>query len=149
MKERIINAEDLGHFYLTSKSSPDSWLDKIEALIRGHSGKVLARAFSQAEGRAAYLLGFELDGERYKVVWPVLPTKRSIEAARVQAVTLMYHDIKAKLMTALVLGNRTAFFPYLLLPDGRHTVVEVADPDLAAMLPDLQRPLLGSGSDKQ
>jgi hypothetical protein len=64
-------AEDLGHYWMTSKSSPDAWLDKTEELIRGHGGKILARAFSQAEGRAAYLLGFELDGERYKIVWRV------------------------------------------------------------------------------
>ncbi len=139
-----INAEDLGHYYMTSKSSPDSWLDKTEELIRGHGGKILARAFSQAEGRAAYLLGFELQGERYKVVWPVLPTKRSAEAARVQAVTLMHHHIKSLIMAAKVLGNRTAFFAHLLLPDGR-TTAQVADAELAATLPDLNRPLLGSG----
>jgi hypothetical protein len=140
-----VNAEDLGHYYMTSKSSPDSWLDKAEALIRGHGGKVLARAFSQAEGRAAYLLGFELEGQRYKIVWPVLSTKKSIEAARVQAVTLMYHDIKARILTAKVLGNRVAFFAYLLLPDGR-TTAQVADPELATTLPDLNRPLLGPGN---
>lgn len=137
-------AEDLGHYYMTSRSSPDSWLDKCEALIRGHGGTILARGFGQTEQGAAYMLGFQLAGDKYKIVWPVLKTRRGQEAARVQAATLMYHDIKAKLMASLVLGVRTAFFAYLLLPDGR-VASQVATPDLAATLPDLNRPLLTDG----
>jgi len=139
-----ILAEELGHYYATSKSSPDDWLDKTEKLIEGHGGKVLVRSYGKAEGSAAYLIGFLLDGRRYKIVWPVLPTKKSEQAARIQATTMMYHDVKAKIMVAAVLGNRAAFFQYMLLDDGR-TVTEVAGPELAIVFPDLNMPLLTSG----
>jgi hypothetical protein len=131
---------------MTSKSSPDSWLDKAEQLIRGHGGKVLSRAYGSTAEGAAYLLAFEYGGDRYKIVWPVLPTRRSPEAARIQATTLMFHDIKAKLLSGKVIGFRPAFFSYLMLPDGRVTT-EVAMPDLAATLPDVNRPLLPAGDD--
>jgi len=134
-------AEELGHYRQTSQASPDSWLDKTEKLIEGHGGKVLSRGYGKAEGRAAYMLGFELEGSRYRIVWPVLPTKKSEQAARIQAATLMYHDVKAKIVSSLVLGNRVAFFQYLMLADGR-TTSEVADDELAFVLPDLNLPLL-------
>jgi len=139
-----ILAEEIGHYYMTSKSSPDDWLDKIEKLIQEHGGTVLRRAFGKDENRAAYMLGFELDGQHYKVVWPVLSTKKSEQAARIQAATLMYHDIKAKILTAKVLGNRVAFFQYLMLSDGR-TTAQVADEELAFVLPDINMPLLTGG----
>jgi len=137
-------AEELGHYYMTSKSLPDDWLDKTEKLIEGHGGRVLSRGYGKAEGRAAYMLGFELDGQRYKIVWPVLPTKKGEQAARIQAATLMYHDVKAKIVSAEVIGNWQAFFQYLMLPDGR-TTAEVVDAELALVLPDLNAPLLAAG----
>lgn len=137
-------AEEVGNYWMTSKSSPDDWLDKTEKLIEGHGGRVLVRSYGKGEGSSAYLLGFVLDGRRYKIVWPVLPTKKSEQAARIQAATMMYHDVKAKIMAASVLGNRVAFFQYLMLPDGR-TTVEVSDPELAVVLPDVNMPLLTSG----
>lgn len=137
-------AEELEHYWQTSKSSPDDWLDKTERLIEGHGGRVLSRGYGKADGRAAYMIGFELEGNRYKIVWPVLSTKRSEQAARIQAATLMYHDVKAKIVSSLVLGNRAAFFQYMMLNDGR-TVTEVADPELAIVLPDLNMPLLKGG----
>lgn len=78
------------------------------------------------------MLGFEIEDDRYKVIWPVLPSKSGNEqAARRQAATMLYHDIKAKCLTAKVMGARSAFFSYLMLPDGR-VAAQLADPDLRA-----------------
>ncbi len=137
-------AEELGHYWQTSKTAPDAWLDKAEGMIEGHGGTVLSRGHGKAEGKEAYMLAFELEGQAYKVVWPVLDSRRNKRAARIQAATLLHHDIKSKIVTAKVLGNRTAFFQYLVLSDGR-TTAEVADPELMHMLPDLNRPLLAGG----
>ena len=83
------------------------------------------------------MLTFEIKGEHFKIIWPVLPSRSKDEmAARRQAATLMFYDVKAKLMTAGVLGFRTAFFQYVLLPDGR-TAGEVALPELAEAFPPL------------
>ena len=84
------------------------------------------------------LLAFNGEGQQFKVVWPVLPTRsgRDDINARRQAVTLLYHDIKAKAMTASILGVRAAFFNYLALPDGR-MASELATPELGAYFPHL------------
>ena len=68
------------------------------------------------------MLAFEIGGDKFKVLFPVLPSKSGNEkAARIQAATMIYHDIKSKCVSAAVLGSRAAFFSYLLLPDGRTT----------------------------
>lgn len=131
-------AEDIGHYWKTSSSAPDAWIDKAKAEIRAAGGKVLSEAFgSDAEGRAAFMLVFSFGDERFTVVWPVLPTRaQDVRAARVQAATMLYHDIKAKAVAAKVHGVRAAFFQYLALPDGR-TMAQVSTPELTAQYPKL------------
>lgn len=140
----MILAEELGHYWQTSRSSPDSWMDKTKKLIEDHGGVVRSSGYAMLDGREAFMLVFELDGDHYKVVWPVLPTKKSSLAARIQAATLLYHDVKNRIVSAEVLGNKVAFFSYLLLPTGQ-TVSEIAYPDLVHILPDINRPLLEEG----
>ncbi len=129
-------AEDI-NYWKTSRSFPDAWIDKSKSQIEKLGGTVLAEAFGNepATGRAAYMLQFEIHGNGFKVVWKVLPTKSGNEkAARIQAATMLYHDIKAKCVSATVKGARTAFFEYLLLDDGR-TAPEATMPELAEGLP--------------
>jgi hypothetical protein len=128
-------AEDVKHYWKTSTSSPDSWLNKTAELIKKTGGKVLSEAFGTAMGRGAFMLTFEKNGEQFKIIWPVLPSKSKDEmAARRQAATLMFYDVKAKLMTASVLGTKNAFFQYYVLPDGR-TAGEIAKPELMQAFP--------------
>ena len=129
-------AEDV-NYWITSKSSPDTWMDRSCRQIEKLGAHVLAEGFGSEPGlgRAAYMLAFELDGEDYKVIWPVLYSKTNNDkAARVQAATLLYHDIKAKCISAAVLGVRAAFFSFLMLPDGR-TAADVAIPELIKLAP--------------
>jgi len=136
-------AEDI-NFWMTSKASPDSWIEKAKRLIGSFGGKVTGEYFgSDDSGRAAYMVTFVLDGDRYKIAWPVLPTRSKNEsAARVQAATLLYHDVKGRCLTAAILGARTAFFNYLLLPDGR-TASQASVPELMQGIPTI---FLGDGS---
>lgn len=132
-------AEDIGHYWKTSTSAPDVWIDKAKTEIRAAGGKVLSEAFgSDAEGRAAFMLAFSFGSEQFRAVCPVLPTRRAQDAraARVQAATMLYHDIKAKAVAAKVHGVRAAFFQYLALPDGR-TMAQVSTPELAVTYPKL------------
>jgi|SRR3990167_2357523 len=134
-------AENIGHYWKTGISSPDTWIDKAKRLITEMGGQIEAEAFGASDGQAAFMFVFAIQGQRYKVVWPVLPTQYSTSKdidARRQAATLLYHDIKAKVMTASVLGARVAFFSYLQLPDGR-TAAEVATPELSTHFPLLLR----------
>ena len=134
---KILYAETLGHYWQTSRSSPDQWIEKAKRQIASIGGKVLAEGFGASEGKEAYMLGFEFSGERFRIVWPVLPSKTgNTLSARRQAATLLYHDIKAKCMTSKVIGKKAAFFSYLMLPDGR-IASELASPELAKSFPPL------------
>ena len=131
-------AEEVGHYWQTGRGSPDQWIEKAKRQIEEVGGKVLAEGYgSDHTGRAAFMLGFEMEGERFKLVWPVLESKTgNALAAKRQAATMIYHDVKAKAMTAKVLGFKTAFFSYLLLPSGQ-TAAEVATPELVDAFPKL------------
>ena len=81
------------------------------------------------------MIAFSIGKDKFKVVFPVLDSKTGkAVAAKRQAATMLYHDIKAKCMVASVLGAKAAFFSYLMLPDGR-TASEVATPELAQNFP--------------
>lgn len=131
--------EDIGHYWETSSSSPDTWMDKSRKVIEDIGGIVLAEGFGSADGRSAYMFSFEIDADVFKVVWPVLPSRTGkLKSAKRQAATLLYHDIKAKAMTSSVLGSRVAFFSYMMLPDGR-SATELANPELEQAFPKLLR----------
>lgn len=128
-------AEDIGHYWQTSQSAPDQWMEKTRKLIENLGGKVTAEGFGATDANAAFMMAFELNSRRYKVVWPVLPSATGKNsAAKRQAATLLYHDIKAKCMTASVLGTEVAFFSYQQLPDGR-VACELTSPELANSFP--------------
>lgn len=129
-------AEDI-NYWQTSKGSPDVWIDRATKLITTFGGTVLSEGYGKNDNRAAFMLTFEYEGEWFKIIFPVLPTRGSNErAARVQAATLLYHDVKAKILLATIMGMRTAFFSYLMLPDGR-TVTQLSNPDIADSFPKL------------
>ena len=130
-------AEDIGHYWQTSQSSPDGWIDRAKKIIVDLGGQILADGYGSASGQAAFMLAFKIKDQSYKVVWPVLPSHSGKEtAAKRQAATLLYHDVKAKAMTASVLGIEVAFFSYMMLPDGRVSS-ELAKPELAKEFPKL------------
>lgn len=130
-------AEDIGHYWQTSQSPPDTWIDRAKKIIQDMGGEIVADGFGSTGERAAFMLAFKFKEQRYRVVWPVLPTYSSKEtSAKRQAATLLYHDVKAKAMTASVLGFEAAFFSYMMLPDGRVSS-ELAKPELAEVFPKL------------
>ena len=131
-----VYAEDV-NYWKTGTSGPDAWIDKSKAEIRTAGGKVLNEAFGSQDGRAAFMLEVTFGGDRFRAVWPVLPSKTKAErAARIQAATMLYHDVKAKCVSAKVHGARAAFFQYAVLPDGR-TAAQVAAPELLEMYPKM------------
>jgi hypothetical protein len=132
------DAESL-NYWKTSRTAPSTWIEKAKEEIDKIGGSVLAEAFGREEstGRAAYMLAFEIEGERFKVVWPVLPTRTGNEgAARRQAATMLFHDVKQRCISAQVLGARRAFFTYLQLPDGR-VAGQLSAPQLLDAVPEL------------
>lgn len=119
-------AENL-NYWKTSNASADAWMEKTRTLLKRHKGELKSEAYGRdSNGNAAFLVEFEIDGDAFKVVWPVLPSlTRNVLTAKIQAATMIHHDIKSRLIAAAVLGARSAFFAYLQLPSGQ-TVYEAS-----------------------
>lgn len=133
-KSKTIYAEDL-NFWKSGKEAPDKWIDLAKRQIEGLGGNVLAEAFGSDGGRSAYILGFEIGGERFKMVWPVVKSKSGdVSAERRQAATTLYHVVKAKCLDVVVRGARVAFAGELLLPNGR-TMGEMSNEELTHAIP--------------
>jgi hypothetical protein len=129
-------AEDV-NYWMTSKMSPDAWLERAKKEIQRVGGKVGGEGFisDASTGRAAFLLSFSFGDNRYDLKWPVLRSKKGIErAARVQAATALYHDVKSRCVAAKFHGPHFAFANYLVLPSGQ-TVNEASSEELAGQLP--------------
>jgi len=110
------------NYFKTSKAAPDMWFEKTENIICEKGGEVLQSGFGNepSVGRAAYMLRFSIKDAVYKIIWPVLPSENGEKmAARRQAATMLFHDVKAKLIAAQVLGSRIAFFQWVELPNGQ------------------------------
>jgi len=139
-----IYAEDL-NYWKSGTSSPDTWITKVKAELRAAGGRIITEFFGADDsGRAGFALEFELHSpngkDRYKCQWPVLPCRvastTNERAARIQAATALYHDVKARCVAAKVLGIRAAFLTFLVLPDGR-TAAQAAAPELVERFPRL------------
>jgi hypothetical protein len=129
-------AEDLP-YWKTGRSSFDSWLDKAERFIVQSGGEVVRQATGREGGREAMMMEFSLDGDLFRVVWPVLPTrKQDRAAARRQASTMLYHDVKSRNVRYRIFGARVAFFEFLVLPGGQ-TAQEVGASNVVKRLPTL------------
>jgi hypothetical protein len=131
-------AEDV-NYWQTERvpTSAEKWIDKTKAEIKAAGGRVINEAFGSMDGRAAYMLEFTFGVDRFRAVWPVLISKTKNErAARIQAATMLYHDEKAKCMSAKVHGERAAFFQYAVLPDGR-TAAQLSTPELVNLYPKM------------
>lgn len=134
-------AEDV-NYWRTGRSAVDSWIDKCCRLIDEVGGTIIQKGMIWQNGDSVCLLAFSIDGESYRVGWPVLKTRAGDSddpAARIQAATFMYHDVKAKVMIAKVLGPRCAFIGNLMVTKNS-TVGELNNLQLQKALPQL--PLL-------
>jgi len=121
-------AEDL-NYWQTSKSSPDIWVERAKRQLEELGAKIEAEGFGMdGKGRSAYMLGFSIQGDAFKIIWPVMRSNKENEkAARVQAATMLYHYVKGVALRAVVCGTRDAFFSHLALPDGRVASQIVSD----------------------
>ncbi len=116
----MIHAESV-NYWKTSKSSPDTWMEKTKRQIEKLGGQVLMEGFGRESvtNRAAFVLAFAIGEDRFKVVWPVLPSKSGNEkAAKVQAVTMLYHGQGE---VHLLCRTRSASCFFLILDAARRT----------------------------
>jgi len=130
----MIYAEDL-NFWKTGRSDPDSWIIKTKKQIEALGGIIKAEGFGMSEGKAAFMIAFNIKEDSFKIVWPVLPTYKGGEekAAKIQAATMLYHYIKGICLYSLIVGPRTAFFSHFMI-DGKRTS-EYTNAEIAKMIP--------------
>lgn len=112
-------------YFKTGRSTPDSWINKTKQLLRKLGATNIDEGFLSISGHATFGLSFKFGQDTFRVTWPVLTPKDPGDesAARIQAATYVFHQCKEMCIAAAVLGPRSAFVSYLLLPTGR-TVVE-------------------------
>jgi hypothetical protein len=133
MKPKQIYAEDI-NFWRTNKSDPGKWIELCKKQIQYLGGHVFAEAFGADDGRSAYVIGFDIGGDKFKTVWPVVKSKcGDVGAERRQAATTLYHVVKAKCLEAVVRGPRVAFAGDWLLEDGRTVAEHTSESMLYAM----------------
>ena len=120
-KSKQVYAEDL-NFWMTGRGSPDEWIERAKRQITDLGGRILAEAFgADSNGRAAYILGLEIGGDRFKIVWPVVKSKSgNVLAEKRQAATTLYHVVKANCLDAVVRSPATGCRHLDTLSEKRH-----------------------------
>ncbi|MGV6816180.1 MAG: hypothetical protein ACWA44_02790 [Thiotrichales bacterium] len=131
-------AEDMP-YWKTSKSGVEGWLDKTEKLIEQIGGQVDTRIVGKSGGREGILFGFFIEGDAFKMMWPVLPTKKPEDrsSATRQCATLIYHDTKARINRVRIFGARVVFSDWLVLDNGK-TLAEQGHNALPAAIQNIQ-----------
>jgi hypothetical protein len=135
------------NYWQTGKSDPDTWIKRTKTQLEKVGGEVALEIYGldSRSGQAAYALHFRIGKDYYKVVWPVLRSRRGNErAAKIQAATMLYHDVKARCISAAVQGTRAMFLPYLLTESMR-TVSELSTPEIIEFFPPLLEATLQDG----
>jgi hypothetical protein len=114
----MLYAEQL-NYWKTSRSDPDTWLERAVQELARAKARIDGSGYLVTGGRAVYMVAFTLEGHTFRISWPVLPSREQNErAARVQATTMLYHDIKARILAMRVQGALAAFGGYLLIAGG-------------------------------
>ena len=130
-------AEEM-NYWKSSKQPPGYWLDKAADFLTDNGAEVRTTAKGSGNGCVAYLIEFSVDGDAFRIVWPVLESKSGdVKAAERQAATMLFHDVKNRAIRLAIGGARTAFFEFLMLPNGR-SVGELSSneiTDAAKLLP--------------
>lgn len=128
---KVVYAQDV-NYWRTGTTSPDKWLEKAKNEIKNVGGTIDGEAYMERDDKRAYTLLFTMDGDPYRITWPVLPLKpmkpnnrrtpselrADDQAAKIQATTFIYNDIKAKCMILKVFGPQATFLQYRVMPDG-------------------------------
>ena len=108
------------NYWQTSRTAAATWTIKTLRLITALGGEVQRHAFASEQGRSAFMVEFTIEGQPYRMVWPVLaPKGGNLNAAEIQAATAMYHAVKNAVVNAKFIGARAAFFPFLQVGNGQ------------------------------
>lgn len=121
MSEELPYGEDVP-YWKTGRTDPSTIIAGVVSMIEDYGGTVTQELQGRVGSRAGFLIEFFLEGDDYRVAWPVLESKKGAGTERIaamrQAATFIKHDVKAKLLSASVIGVKAAFSPYLITEQG-------------------------------
>ncbi|MHC1733425.1 MAG: hypothetical protein AB9888_15510 [Bacteroidales bacterium] len=128
------------NYWRSSRNPAEYWIDKAVAELKKIDATIKSQYFGDEDGKSAYVLTVSIEGNDYRIVWPVMPCEYASDdnrkAARVQAATMIYHDIKARCISSQAIGIRTAFMPFLVVNNGK-SLCELDTEEIVAYLPAL------------
>lgn len=140
MKAPIKYYAEQANYFGTSQRAADTWLKIAEKELVTVGGRVLRKAAVEEESHAAFMIEFLLDGDTFRMVYPVMEcrkkTPQNFDKAKVQAATFLYHSVKARALDIKILGARVAFGSWLLV-DGKRSVADVVRNGSGAALPKM------------
>lgn len=135
-------AEDV-NYWKTGSGGIEAWKKKIRKELEEVGGIWGSFVFGEqedpedGESKSVFQIQFILDEDPYRIVWPVLRSKSGNDsAAQRQAITALYHTVKAKCVELKFLGARQAFYSNLVLPDGR-TAAQLLPGEVTDRIPKL------------
>lgn len=139
-------AEDLP--YWKTGEQIDEAIAEAKNAIKKNGGKVTGEGYGMMGGEAAFFIQFEMQGETFRYVEPVMAARSwsatNERAAKVQAAASLKHAIKARVNEAVRHGARRAFMDSLLLPNGQ-TVYQQDNETLMKLFHPLSAPQLTGG----
>lgn len=137
MNNKKVYAEDC-NYWKTSQTSPDTWLDQAKSLIIKAGGKILADGYiNESSSRNVFMVKFSFGEQVFVASEFVLESiGKNVKAAKIQAATTLYHEIKARCVSMKRRGARWAFLQYLMLPDGQ-VVGHASNPELMDAWPKM------------
>lgn len=132
---KIIYADEV-NYWKSGKSSPDTWMEKSKKELNGLGATIHIELSGTVNGKTVFTLGFRLDGDEFRISYPVLKVRDSKDeySAKRQAATALYHEVKALCVSAKFRGVRGAFHSFLVLPDGR-TAGDLTAPEISEAIP--------------
>lgn len=146
MSHKLPYASDGDYWKTGSKRTATHWIELAKNQLIDHGATNVVTAQGEQDGQVAFMIEFTLMGERYRLVWPVLPlaismqTESNRKAAEVQAATSLYHEVKSCCVKSTRYGSHSGFFQFQLLPNGV-TVQQMTATDLMHAVPRIMSPM--------
>lgn len=137
-------ANEVDYWKTGQTRTPEQWIALAVKQLEDHGATNVVTASGDNDGRHCFMMQFMLAGQQHRIIWPVLPVRwtdseSDKRAAKVQAATVLYHEVKHRCVVATRYGSQFGWFAYQQLPDGR-TVQQLSSDELMRGVPEVMTP---------
>lgn len=119
MEQHELPYAETVNYWNTGRRDAATWLEDSFNMVHGIGGNPHGYQINRGNS-PCIAMRFDIAGRMYNIVWPILPTKgkNNDKATQRQAATFIFHEVKACVLRAKVLGVERAFIQYLSLGNG-------------------------------